>query len=97
MNLKQLEKALKVIEKNPKKYNQRTHFRCGTSMCLAGFVAEAAGWKWKEKRFDVLSEFAEVVVKNGRRLPGSLLHRSSTCTGGVPQGSGYRCARLETW
>lgn len=48
MNVDLIEDALADAALEPARHNQRTYFSastlCGTTRCLAGFIAERAGW-----------------------------------------------------
>lgn len=47
MNVDLIEDALADAALEPAKHDQRTYFArtsCGTTRCLAGFIAERAGW-----------------------------------------------------
>lgn len=60
--------------KNSAEYDQLT-WRCGTKMCLAGFIAFEGGWKWRSSSLSPFMEkegFHSLEVGYAARLAADL-------------------------
>jgi len=64
MNIDLIEDSLADAALHPERHDQRTWF-CGSTMCLAAFIAQRAGWVLHAARIGPTSAWAE---KDGTRI-----------------------------